>query len=113
MDEKNKAVAAEKKKLLALFKDADKNKKKLCDRLIDNCAFMAVLLAELMLNINASGVKEEYVNGANQYGYKDSVEVKTYNTLIKNYLSALKQLNEIMPVQGKGLADEFERFNTL
>ena len=39
---------------------------------------------ELKKDIILYGVKETYVNGKNQYGFKESIESKTYNITIKN-----------------------------
>ena len=65
---------------------------------------------ELITKIaESNGIKEEYKNGANQFGYKDSVEVKTYNAMIKNYMAVIKQLNDLLPNQNN-LKDEFDRF---
>ena len=58
---------------------------------------MHVILTELQDEINKNGVKEQYQNGANQFGYKDTVEVKTYQTMVKNYTVVIKQLNEMIP----------------
>ena len=44
-----------------------------------------------------------------EFGYKDSVEVKTYNAMIKNYMAVIKQLNDLLPNQNN-LKDEFDRF---
>ena len=51
------------------------------------------------------------MNGKGQFGYKESVESKTYNNMIKNYMSVIKQLNEMLP-QGKAIDsdDGFESF---
>ena len=57
-------------------------------------------------------VKEKYKNGANQWGYKDRAEVKTYNNMIKSYQSCMKQINDlIINTYGTGEFDEFDEFN--
>ena len=77
--------------------------------LVHNIAFMSATLEHLADDIAKNGVKESYMNGANQYGYKDRTEVKTYNNMFKNYQTALKQLNELI---GKRIdfEDEFDSF---
>lgn len=77
--------------------------------LVRNIAFMSVTLEDLANDIAINGVKEKYMNGANQYGYKDRTEVKTYNNMFKNYQSSLKQLNDLV---GKKITfeDEFDEF---
>ena len=96
----------------------DINFKKDTDTLLSNliyeASFMFVTLKHLKEVINKKGVKEKYVNGNNQYGYKDSVEAKTYNAMIKNYISVVKQLNDELPKNKKlNPEDEFDQFNNM
>ena len=108
---KNK-INKEIKRLKELFKNMDENKLKLAEKLIENAAFMSVTLDELKEYIRDNGVKEGYCNGENQYGYKESVESKNYNTMIKNYMNIIKQLNDMMPESQKvNEDDEFDKFN--
>ena len=84
--------------------------------LIHNIAFLSVTLRELTEDIAKNGVKEKYRNGANQWGFKDRTEVKTYNNMFKNYQSSMKQLNdiiyqnEIIKKQNDKVEDEFDKF---
>lgn len=77
---------------------------------IHQLAFQTVQLKKLADDIAKNGVKEKYYNGANQWGYKDRTEVKTYNNMFKNYQSAVKQLNEIIANNGIYPEDDFENF---
>lgn len=107
-DERVKKIKAEEKMLIEYFNNTSN---KLALRLIEKASFMHVTLTELQDQINKNGVKEEYMNGANQYGYKDSVEVKTYQTMIKNYAVVIKQLNEMLPKSNSGAGLEaFKEF---
>ena len=112
--EKNKKIKKELNRLKKLFKDLPENKKKISEKLIDNAAFMSISLEELKKDIILYGVKETYANGKDQYGFKESIESKTYNTTIKNYMAIIKQLNEMLP-EGKQINedDEFIKFNNL
>ena len=84
------------------------------EKLIENASFMSITLDELKEDIKIYGVKETYVNGKDQYGFKESIESKTYNTMVKNYMSIIKQLNDMLPEQKKiNEDDEFEQFNGL
>ena len=65
--------------------------------LVENAAFMSITLEDLQKSINENGVISEYKNGENQYGTKKSPEVEVYNTMIKNHMSAIKQLTELIP----------------
>lgn len=109
--EKNKKIKKELNRLKKLFKDLPENKKKISEKLIDNAAFMSISLEELKKDIILYGVKETYVNGKDQYGFKESIESKTYNTTIKNYMAIIKQLNDMLPEEKKiDEEDEFDRF---
>ena len=110
--DKNKKIRKETQKLKKLFKDLPDNKKKMAEKLIENASFMSITLDELKEDIKIYGVKETYVNGKDQFGFKESIESKTYNTMVKNYMNIIKQLNDILPEEKKiNEDDEFERFN--
>lgn len=110
--EKNKKIRKETQKLKKLFKDLPDNKKKMAEKLIENASFMSITLDELKEDIKIYGVKETYVNGKDQFGFKESIESKTYNTMVKNYMNIIKQLNDMLPEEKKiNEDDEFERFN--
>lgn len=110
--QKNKDIKKETQKLKKLFKDLPDNKKKMAEKLIENASFMSITLDELKEDIKIYGVKETYVNGKDQFGFKESVESKTYNTMVKNYMNIIKQLNDMLPEEKKiNEDDEFERFN--
>mgnify|MGYP001486926503 FL=1 len=75
----------------------DPDVKKATQSLIENAAFMVVTLEDLQETINREGVISEYQNGANQWGTKKSPEVEIYNTMIKNHMSIIKQLTDLLP----------------
>lgn len=101
-------VKAEKKKLLKFLSALDENSLKISDSLIENVAFMSVTLSSLMETIKENGIKEEYKNGENQFGYKESVEIKIYNTMQKNYQSAMKLLLDMLTKSGLNNDDKEE-----
>lgn len=110
--EKNKKIKKETQRLKKLFKDLAEKKKRMAEKLIENAAFMSITLDELTEDIKEYGVKETYVNGKDQFGFKESIESKTYNTMIKNYMNIIKQLNDMLPEDKKiNEDDEFEQFN--
>lgn len=110
--DKNNKIRKETQKLKKLFKDLPDNKKKMAEKLIENASFMSIALDELKEDIKLYGVKETYVNGKDQFGFKESIESKTYNTMVKNYMNIIKQLNDMLPEEKKiDEDDEFERFN--
>ena len=110
----NRNITNEKNKLSKIFSESDENVKKIAAPLIENVSYMKVELANLKKYNIEHGIKEFYMNGKGQFGYKESVESKTYNTMFKNYMAAIKQLNDMLP-KGKTIPadDGFESFGDL
>lgn len=110
----NRNITNEKNKLTKIFASSDDNIKKIAAPLIENVSYMRIELANLKKYNIEHGVKEFYMNGKGQFGYKESVESKTYNAMFKNYMAAIKQLNDMLP---KGttinIDDGFESFGDL
>lgn len=77
--------------------------------LILNLVFMEEQLSQLQAEIREKGVVSEYKNGENQWGTRKSPEVDVYNALLKNYISGIKQLNEIFGEQAQA-EDELTEF---
>lgn len=98
---KEARVKKEKNRLRGVFKDLDGNKKKTVEKLIETAAFMAVSLEDLQEIINAEGYTEEYKNGQNQFGTKESAAVKIHLAMTKNYATVIKQLAELAPPERK------------
>ena len=110
--QKEKEIESKKQELLFLIENMDSKRIKVGAMLVENIAFMSVTLKYLRDHINRKGVKEEYKNGDNQFGYKESIESRQYNTIMKNYLSSIKQLNEMLPEDITITDDdEFNNFN--
>ena len=93
-DQKIKKEIARLKRALA---DLDQNKLTVVMPLIKSAAFMAVSLGELEEEINRSGYTAEYRNGENQFGTKQSDEVKTLLAMQKNLTAAIKTLADSAP----------------
>lgn len=108
--EKDVEIKKEITKLNSLFKDMDKKYKKSVSSIIENAAFMAVTLRELRDYLNKNGLTCEYQNGENQFGVKKSPEVEIYNTMIKNFISAMKQLTDLLPKGVQIQDDGFDEF---
>lgn len=76
--------------------------------LADKVAFMEAELVKLQKIIEKKGWTEEYRNSETQYGVKKTAEADAYNALIKNYLSAMKQLEDLVPdVAAESKLDKF------
>ena len=109
--DKNKKIKKEKQKLKKIFNKIGKDKQTIVEKLIDNVAFMSITLDELKEDIKKYGVKETYMNGSNQFGFKESIESKTYNTMLKNYMNAVKQLIDLLPDdEKKNTGEDLLRF---
>lgn len=104
--EKEKRICEEIKKLNKLFTGVDLKTKKAVHSLIENTAFMAITLEDLQKEINKNGVVDEYKNGENQYGKKKSPQVEIYGAMIKNHMTAMKQLTDLLPRQNKTPEDD-------
>lgn len=98
---KEQKIKKEINRLRRALKDLDKNKLVVVEPLIKTAAFTAVSLQELEDTINENGFIVEYKNGENQYGTKQSDEVKTLIALQKNLAAALKTLADIAPPMQK------------
>lgn len=106
-----KDINKEKNRLKKLYKELPENQKKLTEKIIENAAFISVQLKLMQDDIRENGIKEFYMNGKGQFGYKESVASKTYNVSIKNYMNIIKQLNDMLPEEKKiDEDDEFDRF---
>ena len=103
---KDEILSKEKKKLEGIYSKLEDKTKKSVSSLIDNAAFMAASLYDLRKIINEKGYVEEYQNGQNQKGIKKCSEVEIYNTMIKNYMSCIKQLTDLLPKQKEKEPDD-------
>ena len=81
----------------AAYFAAAPEKQSMCLQLISNAVFMEEQLTKLQAEIRENGVVSEYKNGENQWGTRKSPEVDVYNSMIKNYTSVIKQINDILP----------------
>ena len=93
---KEKRIKKELARLRKIFSVLDDDKKKMSESLMKNAAFMAVTLEDLQADINENGVTEEYQNGQNQHGIKESTSSKVYNSMIKNYAACTRQLVDML-----------------
>ena len=110
-DEKAKAKKKRISEYNKIFKDLSLEKKKLIKKAIEQAVHMEFQLDELQTALETVGFVEEYQNGNNQYGKKESTESKAYNQLMKNYTAVVKillaELPRTTPVDED---DEFKEF---
>lgn len=106
LKEKRKKIKKITNELKKIFCNSDKNTLKLVENIIQELAFMSVTLEENRKYIEEHGVKEIYMNGKGQFGYKESVESKNYNAMIKNYTNLTKEIINFLPKSEKKDAGE-------
>ena len=110
-DDKAKAKKKRISEYNKIFKDISTEKKKLIKKAIEQAVHMEFQLDELQMALEKVGFVEEYQNGNNQYGKKESTESKAYNQLMKNYTAVVKillaELPRTTPVDED---DEFKEF---
>ena len=94
---KEEKIKREISRLKRALRDLDKNKLTIVEPLIKSAAFMAVSLPELEKAINSDGYTTTYQNGKDQYGTRQSDEVKTLLAMQKNLTAAVKTLADIAP----------------
>ena len=58
---------------------------------------MRLTLSKLQVDIAINGCIEEYQNGANQSGVKESSSIKVYNNMIRSYNTVVKNLMSLLP----------------
>lgn len=98
--DKEKMIKKEITELKRFFKEIENDKKPFANRLIEQCSFMAVTLRELQETLNEDGAIELFVNGK-QKMLREHPATKTYNAMVKNYNSVIKQLLEMLPESRK------------
>ena len=106
--EKDKLIKQEIAELARNTKDIPAEKKPYAERLIKQAAFMYATLLELQTIINEDGAVEMFEQGA-QKMLREHPASKTYNAMIKNYSTYIKQLAEMTP-QGTQAKSELGKF---
>ena len=69
--------------------------------LIENAAFIENEMRKLQQTIRENGVTDEYQNGANQFGHKQSATIQAYNALVKSYNTINARLEGMLPAKPK------------
>jgi hypothetical protein len=94
---KEQKITKEIRRLKKVLRDVDKNLLQTVEPLIRNAAFMSVTLDELQDIINEEGYVDEYQNGENQKGRKQSEPVKIHIAMTRNHAAIMKQLADMTP----------------
>lgn len=109
VDEQNKLIAEEKKKLMRLFSDISEEKREVAERLIDRIAFMTITLQILEDDIKNKGPTYLFEQGK-QRMYVENPSQKSYNTMINRYNAACNSLFSLLPKDTGDGDDGFDEF---
>ena len=94
------------KELNSIFSAMDEDHKKVVMPLIDFAAHMEVNLRKLDKDLEEVGFVEEYSNGENQTGRKESTESRAYSTMIKNYTGVIRTLLSCLSESAQPAAED-------
>ena len=109
-DSKNTRIYNEYLRIGSYYEGIDEVRFAMLFPLIRSAAFMRITLDDLADLINETGAVEEYQNGENQHGMKQSAALQSYNQLVKNYAAVIKQLFSYLPRKtGLSTAEEWNR----
>lgn len=86
-----------------LLRDLPDEKLKMADGIIKRAAFMQVTLEDLEEDIKAYGTVENFSQTRDIEYDRERPAVRIYNTLVKNYSNAMKQIVDLLPQQQDGM----------
>lgn len=86
----------------------DNDRKVLCTSLLNELIFMQTTLDDLKKHVSEHGVVTKMCQGKYDID-RANPSLNQYNTLIKNYSSCIKQLNELLPKE-IDTTDNFDEF---
>ena len=99
--DKEKRICNEFERISIYFANLSEDELSVITPLIQNASFMHVTLEDLQKIIAEQGPIEEYKNGENQFGQKQSAALQSYNALVKNFASVIKTLFSLLPKEKK------------
>ncbi len=106
--ETEKRIENERLRLESIFSGLDDKRLETAQSLIENAAFMTVILEDLRDRISENGVTSKYQNGEKQWGTKKSPEVEVYLSMIKNYITVIKTLCDMLPEKSSEASELLE-----
>ncbi len=94
-------ISKEIKRLKGLLKHVQAERLKAAEGVINRIAFMQITLEDLEVDINLNGTYEPFSQTESIVYDRERPAAKIYNTTIKNYTSACKQLLDLLPDEKK------------
>mgnify|MGYP007030594247 CR=1 FL=1 len=108
--EKTRRFKREKARVRRLCRDMEPSLLKAAAGLVEEAAFMAVVLTDLRALIDAEGVVTMFEQGPNRY-LRQNPAAKIYCSLVQRYTTVCKLLMEALPDSDKaGAEDELMAF---
>lgn len=108
--EREKKIRQEVTRLKKLYKDFEKDKAKAIEGLVNEAAFMKVLLEDTREDLIKYGTTELFEQGEQSF-IRERPEVKIYTTFIQRYSNVMKQLIDMLPLEiKKEEADQLMEF---
>lgn len=99
-------IKRRKENLMKIFSDIDGDKMTLVEPSIEQTAKMEQYIMRLSEQLDEVGFIEEYQNGENQKGKKESTESKAYSTMVKNYNAIIRTLLSCLPETDQKQAED-------
>lgn len=97
--------------LKEIFAEVPAEKMKVAEPMLTRVAKMEFYLVDLEDQIDEVGFVEQYQNGNNQFGSKESTASRSYSTVIKNYNSLVRTLLSLLPDDARqDASDGFDEF---
>lgn len=96
---KEERISKELGRLKRIFRDLPKDKRNLCDKLMQNAAYMSVTLEDLQETVNEEGATLASKNGNGFITIQEHPANKAYTNMIAKYSSVINQLNAFLPDQ--------------
>lgn len=90
-------IKREYNRLKRFLKDLPKDKLSAAEGMLRRIAFMTITLEDMEEDINANGEVEPFSQGGGPTYDRQRPAVNIYNTTIKNYTAACKQLMDLIP----------------
>ena len=105
---KDERIRGEKSRLNRIYKDIDKNKKKLAAGLIERAAFMRIECEDLEADLIENGWTEQFQQSEKLEPYdRARPQGQAYQLLNANYQKVIKQLDALLPqVKQSGKEDD-------
>lgn len=103
-----KTKEVELKSIKTTIDTLENDKKVLCTSLLNELIFMQVTLDDLKKQVEEHGVVTKMCQGKYDID-RANPALNQYNTLIKNYSSCIKQLNELLPKEVE-VTDNFDDY---